>query len=259
MKVFLSWSGGRSNYVANTLNEWIPRVIQNVKPWLSEEAIPKGVRWSPEIATALGETKFGVFCVTPENQGEAWINFEAGALSKSIVERTYVCVYLVELKKTDVVGPLSEFQLTNSDKEDTFRLVKTMNSAQGDGALSDPVLQDSFELRWPQLEAKLQTLPQSKGPVPETRQPREIQEETLEIVRRMEKSLVPLANQVSALQALRRTPAFGFGSTLLTRDLANRRLSEVLGQAGIQPGDKLLTLEDLLEDQGESTKNLEKK
>ena len=69
MKVFISWSGDRSKYVARALYEWIPRVIQNVEPWLSAE-MPKGVKWSPEIAKALDETKFGVFCVTPENQGQ---------------------------------------------------------------------------------------------------------------------------------------------------------------------------------------------
>jgi hypothetical protein len=47
MKVFISWSGERSNYVARILYEWIPNVIQNVRPWISEE-IPKGVRWSPD-------------------------------------------------------------------------------------------------------------------------------------------------------------------------------------------------------------------
>ena len=57
-----------------------------------------------EIAKALDETKFGVFCVTPENQGEPWLNFEAGALSKTVTERTYVCAYLIELGQLMLQG-----------------------------------------------------------------------------------------------------------------------------------------------------------
>jgi TIR domain len=188
MKVFISWSGKRSNYVAKTLYEWIPRVIQNVEPWLSEE-IPKGVRWSPEIAKALDETKFGVFCVTPENQGEPWLNFEAGALSKTVTERTYVCAYLIELRPIDVIGPLKEFQLTNSDKQDTERLMKTMNKAQVDRALSDKAFEDSFSVWWPRLEEKLKQLPPPEKPVPGSRNPESIQDEILELVRKIDQRL----------------------------------------------------------------------
>ena len=73
---------GPSKYVAQALYDWIPRLIQKVEPWLSEE-IPKGVRWRPEVARALEETNFQYYMRYAENQGEAWLNFEAGALSKS--------------------------------------------------------------------------------------------------------------------------------------------------------------------------------
>src|SRR5262249_2551400 len=189
MKLFISWSGKRSNYVAKTLYEWIPRVIQNVEPWLSEE-IPKGVRWSPEIAKALDETKFGVFCVTPENQGEPWLNFEAGALSKTVAERTYVCAYLIELRPIDVIGPLKEFQLTNSAKQDTARLRKPMNRAQGDRPLTDKAFEDSFAVWWPRLNEKLKQLPPPEKTVPGSRKPESIQDEILELVRRIDQRLI---------------------------------------------------------------------
>ena len=65
MKVFISWSGERSKQVARALFEWIPCVIQAVKPWMSEQ-IAKGARWSPEIAKELEETRFGI--VLPYNR-----------------------------------------------------------------------------------------------------------------------------------------------------------------------------------------------
>jgi hypothetical protein len=49
---------------------------------MSEFDIDKGRRWSPEISKQLSEANLGLVCLTPENQSEAWINFEAGALSK---------------------------------------------------------------------------------------------------------------------------------------------------------------------------------
>jgi len=84
MKVFITFSGERSRSVASALHRWIPRVLQSVAPWLSEEDIQKGKRWRPEVAKALSETHFGILCLTPDNLLSPWIHFEAGALAKSI-------------------------------------------------------------------------------------------------------------------------------------------------------------------------------
>ena len=198
MKVFISWSGERSRYVANCLYGWVGNVNHFVKPLLSEE-IPKGVRWSAEVAKALDETKFGIFCVTPENQSEPWLNFEAGALSKAVKERTYVCPYLVELKPTDIVGPLKEFQLTKTDREDTFRLMHSMNQALGEQALPDEKLKTSFNKWWPDLDQMLKDMPALSTIVPKTRDTKEMQEETLELVRNIERVQLSLREEVITL------------------------------------------------------------
>lgn len=69
-KVFLGWSGETSNKVAIALSDWLPKVIQAIKPFVSSEDIAKGARWSPQIAKELQssslrnhlrhESKFGV-------------------------------------------------------------------------------------------------------------------------------------------------------------------------------------------------------
>src|ERR1700731_3125213 len=96
MKIFLSWSGARSKFLAEALRGWLPRVIQSVKPWMSDKDISAGSRWLSEVASELSESKLGIICVTPENQNNPWLLFEAGALSKTL-EQTHVCPFLFEL------------------------------------------------------------------------------------------------------------------------------------------------------------------
>ena len=181
MEVFISWSGERSREIANGLRDWLPNVIQAVKPWMSAADIDKGTRWSSDIAVQLEEAKVGIICLTPENLEAQWILFEAGALSKTL-EKTYVCPYLFQVEPTDVKGPLVQFQHTKAIKDDTRKLLHTINKALEDEALDDTKLNKSFEIWWPELDKHLQNITdvQTKR---EERSDREILEEILELVR----------------------------------------------------------------------------
>jgi predicted nucleotide-binding protein len=154
MKVFLSWSGQQSRSVAWALRDWLPSVLQAIEPWLSSEDIPAGGRWVGEISKALDAATVGILCLTAENLNSGWLNFEAGALSKRS-DHSIVGVYAVGIKPSDVTGPLAQFQVTRADKEDTYRLLRAINSALGDAALPEPKLQRSFERWWPDLEKHL--------------------------------------------------------------------------------------------------------
>ncbi|MBK5274968.1 MAG: TIR domain-containing protein [Desulfuromonadales bacterium] len=153
MKVFLSWSGERSKLIAEILRGWLPLVIQAVKPWLSASDIDKGTRWSSDIATQLEETSFGIICLTPENLDAPWIQFEAGALSKTI-DGAFVCPYLFEVDPADIKGPLVQFQTTRATKEDTKNLVNTINSLLQE-CIPEIQLNKVFEMWWPDFEEKL--------------------------------------------------------------------------------------------------------
>ena len=184
MKVFLSWSGDISRSMAEALREWLPSVIQAVKPWMSSEDIGKGARWSADIAAELNSTKVGIICLTPDNVNAPWVNFEAGALSR-VVDKAYVCPYLWGLEPSDLDGPLVQFQATVVTKEDTRRLVGTINAALEDKALSEASLNKAFELWWPDFWGKVQGLSIVKMAPRIERSEREVLEEILELVRQL--------------------------------------------------------------------------
>jgi len=203
MKVFISWSGEESRLVAQALREYLPQIIQAIKPWMSEEDINKGARWRSELTTELDKTSFGIFCLTKENLTAPWLLFEAGAVSKK-VEESFVCTYLIGLTPGDVPEPLSQFHATVANKEDTRKLLLTINKALKEDALKEDQLSKNFEKWWPDLQEKLKNKPIPKPG--KKREERELLEEILSIVRDLNRMNSPMAeaikNQSSLLSSL---------------------------------------------------------
>jgi len=187
MRIVISWSGNRSRHVANALKTILPRIIQSLKPWMSEPDISKGSRSMTELFTVLEEAKFGIFCLTPENQNEPWINFEAGAIGK--VQGSKVCTYLLcGLKPADITGPLNQFQHSPADENETKKLLQTLNSSV-DQQLSSEDLETTFEKFWPDIKQALDSIPDPDSPSHQVkREERDLLEEMLELLRRGEKS-----------------------------------------------------------------------
>ncbi len=155
IRVFLSWSGGKSRKLASALYEWLPDVHHYVRPWLSTEEIRKGEQWSHSVRKAIKRSEFGILCITPKTLSRPWLLFEAGALSDTAV----VCSYLLGVKPSELTeSPLGLFQLTQAKKKDTFRLLLTMNETLGKDAIPEKSLQRNFERLWPALRARLREL-----------------------------------------------------------------------------------------------------
>jgi hypothetical protein len=138
--VFISWSGTRSKLIADAFREWLPVVIQAVRPWMSTANIDKGSRSLTEMAKALDGIKVGITFLTPENLDAPWILHEAGSLTKTVDDSTRLCTYLLGgLKNADIEPPLGQFQYTIPEKEDTRHLIHTINNAVGeDDPLPEP-------------------------------------------------------------------------------------------------------------------------
>ena len=158
MKVFISWSGSKSQEVAKILKKWLPCVIQSIEPYFSSADIDKGTRWSTDIAKELQDASFGILCVTKDNLSSAWLNFEAGALSKSI-EQSKVCPFLVDLKPSDIQNsPILQFQMASVTKDDVFKLFTSLNSNLGDAKLNEDVLSTTFDTFWSKIDADLRAV-----------------------------------------------------------------------------------------------------
>jgi hypothetical protein len=159
MRVFLSWSGDFSREVAVVLREWLPSVIQQLEPYVSSEDISKGARWSSDIAKELEVSSFGIICLTKDNLDAPWIHFEAGALSKT-VEKSRVSPFLFGVKSSDIPkdSPLLQFQYTQFEKVEVYKLLASLNEACGDTAIDGQRFISICDVWWPQLEDKLNQL-----------------------------------------------------------------------------------------------------
>lgn len=189
MKVFISWSGSQSHQVAVALRDWLPSVLQIVEPYVSSEDIDKGARWSTDISKELENSSFGIICVTPENIEAPWVNFEAGALSKSL-DRSRVAPFLFAVDRTAIQGPLLQFQSTLIEENDVKKLLLSMDKACDEHSLGESRVGEIFDVWWPHLKERLDELQRSK---PKTKTPNRPSEdvlaEILELARGQQKLL----------------------------------------------------------------------
>lgn len=154
MKVFISWSGELSHRIAIELFEWLPMVLQSVRPYMSSESIDKGTRWATSISDELEGTSVGIVVLTKENREAPWINFEAGALAK-VVGDAKLAPIIFGLKPSEVGTPLSQFQVTQFEKVDVLRLLKSINASAGDEALPESRVDRMHDALWAQLHEKV--------------------------------------------------------------------------------------------------------
>jgi hypothetical protein len=183
MRVFISWSGERSQRFAHAVHQWLQDVNSMIEPWMSAADIEAGERWSPAIDTQLAETSVGILCLTRDNLTAPWLLFEAGALAKS-VQNSRVCPLLLDLKPTDMpAGPLTRFQAKRVTREGVFDILETINNAMQTGKLTDLQLQRVFDRWWPDLEAAVAAIPPKAAPAASLPSEKQMLREILDHVR----------------------------------------------------------------------------
>lgn len=181
MKVFISWSGARSKALAIALRDWLPEVLQYVKPWVSDKDIGAGDRWAQSIAGELETANFGIICITPENLQSEWILFEAGALSKSMLDAKVIPL-LFGLELSDLSGPLSQFQAQKVEESGIMEVVRAINKI-AEGKTSDEIVGRLVPKLWPSLRDELAKIPDTQPAEKHMRPQHEILEELVTGVR----------------------------------------------------------------------------
>ncbi|MHB8122929.1 MAG: toll/interleukin-1 receptor domain-containing protein [Desulfuromonadaceae bacterium] len=186
MKVFISWSGEQSRLFGEAIRDWLPAVLQKIRPYFTPADIEKGNRWSTDIAKELDSSSAGIFCLTRDNLESQWLMFEAGAISKR-VDKTLVCPILFNLSNSDLKGPLTQFQTTEFNKNEIKKLINSLNRGLDTEKLEEKVLHDVFEMWWPRLEEKVASILEKRHQAhePELRTDRDILEEILSLSRIM--------------------------------------------------------------------------
>ena len=148
MRAFISWSGARSEALAQALKDWLPTILPGIDTFHSAE-IPKGQNWHSALIAALRGCRAGVFCVTPESLRSQWMLFEAGALAQH-GDAPALFTYLYGVSGDRVSGPLGHFQATRFDREDTRRFVRDLATVV---AADESHVAKHFDERWDAFEA----------------------------------------------------------------------------------------------------------
>jgi hypothetical protein len=188
-----------SKQLGDAIRQWLPSALQFVKPYFTPSDVDKGARWVNEISKELSTSAFGIIVLMPDNLRKPWINFEAGAISRTL-DQARVCPIVFGMEPTDVEWPLAQFQVTRFTEEDFHRLFNTINAAAGDNKLHESVADAVFDKWWPDLESDVNKILEAGRHTSEAvtvRPDRQLLEEVLSLVRSISarQEQIEIANQ----------------------------------------------------------------
>ncbi len=196
MKIFILWSGIRSQSVAQSLRDWIPLVLHFAQPFFSEVDIAAGERWEQSLGKELETANFGIACLTRENVASPSILFEAGSLAKSLGESRLIPL-LLDLEVREITGPLAKFQAKKVDKDGVSEMIQSINQAAPQ-PIPEERTKQLFDALWPKLEEQMASVPKQTETHKPIRQQHEILEELVTGVRSLESRFRDVEGMVSS-------------------------------------------------------------
>lgn len=161
MEVFLSWSGNFSKKLAEQFRDWLPLVLQDLDPFMSDRDLLLGSRWNESINKHLDSSSVGLLIVTPDNISSPWLNYEAGALTKALKNETKIIPIIFGNEEPSTIlvdSPLKQFQsVTFPDRNGIFKLIENLNSNLDD-SLNEDSLRKTFDKWWPEVDKSLEKI-----------------------------------------------------------------------------------------------------
>lgn len=154
-KIFISWSGKNtaSFKVAKKLAEWLPMVLQETEPFMSDN-IRSGTNPISQIMDNLANSKIGIICVTQDNITSSWLNFEAGALNNVVTNQSGIVIPLLINMTTDEFAncnsPIKNLQGKEFNDDDFKIALKDINSY-----LKSPISEKAFNSLYDGLKQTL--------------------------------------------------------------------------------------------------------
>jgi len=182
--------------MAEYLSKWIKHVVQASHPWVSSRDIDSGSVWVNELNEKIKDSAVGIICITGDNKDKPWLLFEAGALSKGLSSNR-VCTFLVDVKPGDLTDPLALFQHTLPNKESVCGMIKVINSAMGDRALTEVILLEIFDNYWDKFKENYDKIKCNSEPEEfvETRKVEDFLTEILENTRELKRRWIGIESE----------------------------------------------------------------
>ena len=148
MQIYISWSGQTSYRAAVLLRELIRSQLVGLEPWVSAEDIRHGSRWSTDLLKILDQITFSIICVDPSNHQSQWLNFEFGAIAKTLGKWS-IRVLLYEIKSDELMGPLTQYQHVKIDQHDFLRLLEDIQANFPHIEITQDELKANLAKAWP--------------------------------------------------------------------------------------------------------------
>lgn len=127
---------------------------------MSTEDIAKGLDWSVELHDVLAKTRICIICVTPESVRSPWLYYETGAIATN-GPNVLICPYLLGVAPSMLAdGPLGRRQCTVADRDDTWKLIKSLNENALDSKHHLALLEGNFQSQWPDFDESLERISQ---------------------------------------------------------------------------------------------------
>jgi hypothetical protein len=156
MRLFISWSGGRSHRLALVFKEWLKTHFEGhgISAFVSSD-ITKGSLWLPAVNAELQQADAGLVCLTAKSLDSDWVLFEAGALSTAVAlnrGEARIFTYLLGVDPAKLPAPLSVYQSTVATMEDTLRLINSLLGYLDAGQMSVADFAPAWDDLWPRLQ-----------------------------------------------------------------------------------------------------------